>query len=114
MDTTWKLSGRTIIGDVPVEITARNEDVLTFTPEEGVFEPMPSRLLGFVKLNPDDGDQHGKTSMITLGRQLDVSYEEATEGGGDVRTGELFPYFLGAGNYDVLLAVTIDAFVQVP
>ena len=113
MNTTWKLSGRTLKGNIPVSITVRNEDVLTFHPAVGVFEPAPSRLLGFAKLNPEE-DEYGENSVISSGRSPDVSYEEATDGGVSVCTGELYPYFYGAGAYEVLLAITIDSFEQLP
>jgi hypothetical protein len=114
MDTTWLLSGRTIEGNIPVEITVRNENVLSFEPEQGVIEPIPHLLLGFAKLSEKDGDVRGRSSMISYGRRPDVTYDEATEEGVSVTSGELFPYFLGAGSYDLLLAITIDSFVQLP
>jgi hypothetical protein len=113
VDTTWKLSGRTIKGNIPVAITVRNEDVLTFHPAVGVFQPMPSRLLGFAKLNPEE-DEYGEHSVISSGRLPDVSYDEATNGGVSVCTGELYPYFYGGGTYELLLAITIDSFEQLP
>jgi len=110
-ENIWELTGRSIKDNFPVKITVRNQNVLTFEPKD-FFAPMPSRLLGFAKSQPEDGDEEGETTMITSGRSPEVSYEQATEDGVNVVGAGLLPYFYGAGSYELILGMTVDSFKQ--
>ncbi len=110
-ENIWELTGRSIKDNIPVKITVRNQNVLTLEPKD-FFAPMPSRLLGFARPQPEDGDEAGETRMITSGRSPEVSYEQATEGGVNVVGVGHLPYFYGAGSYELILGMTVDSFKE--